>query len=227
DYIFNWYVGNAPKATIDYTGEYIDELSVGLYTVVATSRITGCVSGPDTDQIIEEKVVPDFDFKVIPASCEATNGSASVLITNEVEIASIVWNANGTQVFGPNLTQILAGTYTVTVTTILGCVTSKEVTITTDIRPFNGVSRNGDGKNDIFYINCIDNFPGNNVKIFNRAGTKVYEDDNYDNIDIYFDGKSNKGISPMGVNLPDGTYYYIIDKRDGSKPIAGYLELVN
>jgi len=113
------------------------------------------------------------------------------------------------------------------VTTQLGCSESKTITIITDIRPFNGVSRNSDGQNDIFYINCIDNFPGNNVKIFNRAGTKVYEDDNYDNIDIYFDGKSNKGISPMGVNLPDGTYYYIIDKRNGSKPIAGYLELVN
>ncbi len=227
EYIFDWFVGNVPKATIDYTGEYIDELSVGLYTVVATSRVTGCVSGPDTDQIIEEKVLPEFDFTIIPASCEATNGSAALFLTNEVEIESIVWNANGTPVFGPNLTEILAGTYEVTVTTLLGCVSTKTITITTDIRPFNGVSRNGDGRNDIFYINCIDNFPGNNVKIFNRAGTKVYEDDNYDNIDIYFDGKSNKGISPMGINLPDGTYYYIIDKRNGSKPIAGYLELVN
>jgi len=227
DYLFNWYVGNTPKASVDYTGEMIDELSIGLYTVVATSRITGCISGPDTDQIIEEKVLPEFDFKIIPASCEAANGSASLFMTNEVEIESIVWNANGTEVFGPNLSEIKAGTYDVTVTTQLGCVESKTIVITTDIRPFNGVSRNGDGRNDIFYINCIDNFPGNNVKIFNRAGTKVYEDDNYDNIDIYFDGKSNKGVSPMGINLPDGTYYYIIDKRDGSKPLAGYLELVN
>ena len=26
--------------------------------------------------------------------------------------------------------------------------------------------------------------------------------------------------------LPDGTYYYIVDKRDGSEPLAGYLELL-
>jgi hypothetical protein len=31
----------------------------------------------------------------------------------------------------------------------------------------------------------------------------------------------------MGTNLPGGTYFYIIDKRDGSKPVAGYLEIVN
>jgi predicted dehydrogenase len=33
---------------------------------------------------------------------------------------------------------------------------------------------------------------------------------------------SNPGIN----SLPDGTYFYIIDKRDGSKPVTGYLELV-
>jgi hypothetical protein len=54
----------------------------------------------------------------------------------------------------------------------------------------------------------------------------VYMGEGYDNAEIYFDGKSNKGVSPMGINLPDGTYFYVIDKRDGSKPIAGYLELV-
>jgi hypothetical protein len=46
-------------------------------------------------------------------------------------------------------------------------------------------------------------------------------------VETYFDGKSNKGIAVMGNNLPDGTYFYIIDKRDGSKPLAGYLEVVN
>jgi large repetitive protein len=64
------------------------------------------------------------------------------------------------------------------------------------------------------------------VKIYNRAGTMVYEGFGYNNIDVKFDGKSNKGLSPMGVNLPDGTYFYIVDKRDGSKPLAGYLEIV-
>jgi hypothetical protein len=65
------------------------------------------------------------------------------------------------------------------------------------------------------------------VKVFNRAGTLVYEAVGYDNDNILFDGLSNRGISPMGKNVPDGTYFYIIDKRDGSKPLAGYLEIVN
>jgi gliding motility-associated-like protein len=129
-------------------------------------------------------------------------------------------------VAGPNLENIGAGSYTVTATSELGCATTKDLTVGTEIRPYNGVSRNGDGRNEIFNIACIENFPGNNVKIFNRAGTLVYEGDGYNNVDIYFDGKSNRGVSPMGILLPDGTYFYVIDKRDGSKPLAGYLEIV-
>ena len=40
---------------------------------------------------------------------------------------------------------------------------------------------------------------------------------------------SNAGdfdIDGLVFQLPDGTYFYIIDKRNGSKPITGYLELV-
>lgn len=226
DYIFNWYFGSAVTSAIDFHGELVDSLAAGNYTVTATSRITGCTTGPDTDQIIEEHVFPDFEFKIIPASCEGDNGFASLVMSSNVPIESIQWNANGALVAGPNLENIGAGTYEVTVTSELGCSTTKEVIVGTEIRPYNGVSRNGDNRNEIFNIACIENFPGNNVKIFNRAGTLVYEGDGYNNVDIYFDGKSNRGVSPMGILLPDGTYFYVIDKRDGSKPLAGYLEIV-
>jgi gliding motility-associated-like protein len=117
--------------------------------------------------------------------------------------------------------------YTVIATSDLGCETVKEIEINTEIHPFNGISRNADGMNEYFHIDCIDQFPDNIVKIFNRAGTLVYEAHGYENIDIRFDGRSNKGISPMGTNLPDGTYFYVINKMDGSKLLAGYLEIVN
>jgi hypothetical protein len=226
NFIFNWYIGAAVKPAIDFTGEFVDSLAVGSYTVTATSRLTGCTSGPDTEVLIDDFTFPDFEFMIVPASCDNANGYASLVMSSNIPIESIEWNDNGTIVEGPNLTDIPSGTYSVTVTSQLGCATTKDVTIGTEIRPFNGVSRNGDGRNEIFHISCIDNFPLNIVKIFNRAGTLVYMGEGYDNVDIYFDGKSNKGVSPMGIQLPDGTYFYVIDKRDGSKPIAGYLELV-
>ena len=65
------------------------------------------------------------------------------------------------------------------------------------------------------------------MKIYNRAGTLVYEARGYDNNNTKFDGVSNKGINILGDNLPDGTYFYVIEKNDGSKPQNGYLEIVN
>jgi hypothetical protein len=189
--------------------------------------LTGCISGPASGPIIEAPVYPDFDFKIVPARCQEDNGFIAIYVLNEVDIESITWNSNGNPVEGPNLENIPAGLYSVTVTSSLGCATTKDVEVKTEIRPFNGISRHQDDQNDFFLINCIESFPDNIVKIFNRAGTLVFEAEGYDNVETYFDGKSNKGIAIMGNNLPDGTYFYVIDKRDGSKPLAGYLEVVN
>jgi gliding motility-associated-like protein len=124
------------------------------------------------------------------------------------------------------LDTLTAGTYSVTVTTTSGCKTQAQFEIKDDIRPYNGISRNRDGINESFQIGCIEMFPNNLVKIFNRAGTLVYEDKGYDNASVVFDGHSNRGISPLGNLLPDGTYFYVIDRGDGAKPLAGYLEIV-
>ena len=227
DYIFNWYIGTSVKPTPDFAGEIFSDLAVGTYTVTATSKITGCVSAPASTDILEELAYPDFDFGVQSASCDSNDGYLTLFLLTDVEIASIEWNSNGTITTGPNLSDIPAGVYSVTVTSTMGCSTTREVEIKAEIHPFNGISRNDDGANDLFYINCISDFPSNIVRIFNRAGTLVYEAEGYDNIDVYFDGKSNRGIAVLGNNLPDGTYFYVIDKRDGSKPVAGYLEIVN
>jgi hypothetical protein len=228
DYIFNWYDGTEEVPPADFTGELYDSLAASEYSVTATSKNTGCTSPLVIGTIRSEPEFPDIDFSIEKALCGLSNGSASVTIISDVAIKSIEWtDPNGTITLGPGLSQIPSGTYSVLVTTILGCTAEESVEITTEIRPFNGISRyDTPGQNDYFHIDCIERFPENTVKIFNRAGTLVYEGHGYDNVETYFDGKSNKGISPMGINLPDGTYFFIVDKRDGSKAIEGYLEIV-
>ena len=80
--------------------------------------------------------------------------------------------------------------------------------------------------NEIFEIACISLFPDNIVKIFNRNGTLVFEENGYDNVNVFFDGLANEGLDFFGADLPDGTYFYVIDKGDGSKPLGGFLELL-
>jgi hypothetical protein len=227
DFVFRWYDGTAETASPDFVGEIYTNLAAGPYGVTATSLITGCKSPLKTERVLDKQEYPNFDFIVQNTTCDKADGYATLILTSDVPIERIEWfNATGSFLIGPNYTDAEAGVYRVVATSFFGCETTKDVEIRADIRPFNGISRNGDGRNEFFQIDCINQFPSNLVQIFNRAGTLVYEAVGYDNSDTFFDGRSNRGLSPMGTNLPDGTYFYIIDKRDGTKPLAGYLEIV-
>ncbi|WP_232285890.1 T9SS type B sorting domain-containing protein [Aquimarina agarilytica] len=86
---------------------------------------------------------------------------------------------------------------------------------------YNEFSPNGDGMNDVFYIDCIDRFPNNKLTIYNRWGNIVYEKEGYDNT---FEGISNGRVTLYPSDkLPVGTYYYVLDLGEGSNPKAGWL----
>lgn len=127
---------------------------------------------------------------------------------------------------GAILSDLPKGIFKVTATSDRSCVLTKSIQILPEILVFNGISNNNDGQNEVFDIACIQDFPNNQVKIFNRQGTIVYQAKGYDNRDVAFSGFSNEGVSLLGTELPGGTYFYIIDKGDGSTPRSGYLELV-
>lgn len=97
-----------------------------------------------------------------------------------------------------------------------------------DLIVYNGVSPNGDGLNDFFYIKGIELFPENSVEIYDRWGVKVYEIKGYDNDASRFDGYSpNKGGYKNDELLPVGTYFYIIKYKGGSatRDLSGYLHI--
>ena len=86
---------------------------------------------------------------------------------------------------------------------------------------YNEFSPNGDGQNDRFVIDCIENFPNNSLEIYNRWGNIVYKTNNYQND---WEGESNgRVVIATADQLPEGTYYYILDLGDGSTPIANWL----
>ncbi|MDP2542694.1 gliding motility-associated C-terminal domain-containing protein, partial [Tenacibaculum discolor] len=92
--------------------------------------------------------------------------------------------------------------------------------------PYNIMTPGSDGDNDIFFISCVDRpeYSNNTVEIFNRWGNTVYKASGYNNRDIVFKGISN-GRTTINVDekLPSGTYFYVIDLGDGSKPKVGWL----
>jgi gliding motility-associated-like protein len=80
----------------------------------------------------------------------------------------------------------------------------KENDLPDDLIIFNAVTPNGDGMNDKWIIQGIENYPDNRVYLFNRWGDEIHYLEGYDNTRIYWDGKSKKDKM-----LPDGTYYYV------------------
>jgi len=101
-----------------------------------------------------------------------------------------------------------------------------------DVVIYDGVTPNGDGMNDYFIIDNIQNFPKNSVRIFNRWGVEVFNTTNYDSNGNVFDGYSDgRATMNKSEKLPTGTYYYILeyeyDRNGESRTIrkAGYLHL--
>ncbi|MEQ8713440.1 MAG: tandem-95 repeat protein [Cyclobacteriaceae bacterium] len=81
---------------------------------------------------------------------------------------------------------------------------------------------NFDNINDIMEITGIEYFPGNEVFIFNRWGNLVWRIEGYDNVNQVFTGFGNEG-NLGSTDLPDGTYFYIIDRRDGTAVQKGFV----
>ena len=88
---------------------------------------------------------------------------------------------------------------------------------------FEGFSPNSDGKNDTWYIDGIEDYPNNTIQIFNRWGNKIFEMKGYNNKDRAWSSESSIGLILGDTNVPDGTYFYIIDLQDGQKPRSGYM----
>jgi gliding motility-associated-like protein/uncharacterized repeat protein (TIGR01451 family) len=86
------------------------------------------------------------------------------------------------------------------------------------LKIYNEFSPNDDGQNDTFYIDCITQYPDNQLEIFNRWGNLVYYKKGYDNT---WDGKADGSAK----TLPEGTYFYVLDLGNGSAKKSGWLYL--
>ncbi|MEP0984113.1 gliding motility-associated C-terminal domain-containing protein, partial [Ekhidna sp.] len=233
NFIFEWF--DPTDMTTPYaTGSEVFNLDTTTYLVRARNLSTGCESSLTSVEVRYEVVDPVYEVIFNNSVCLRTedgstnqfSGSAKVGFEQFNLATNYEWrDVNGTIVGDESsLIDAYPGDYTVTFTAENGCTYDASFTIETSLTIYNGVSANADGKNDFLLIDCIDYFPGNNVKIFNRAGQKIYDIDGYNNTSVRFEGFSNVGGG--GLKLPAGTYFYLVDLGNGEDPIQGYLELV-
>jgi gliding motility-associated-like protein len=103
-------------------------------------------------------------------------------------------------------------------------------TVTSSFEIFNGITPDGDGRNDFFLVKGISNWPVNNVQIFNRWGVLIFETDGYggsnDSENVFEGISEGRTTVQQSDRLPTGTYYYIINfpgDNPGKSSYAGYL----
>ena len=85
-----------------------------------------------------------------------------------------------------------------------------------------GISPNGDGKNDTWVIEGIQRFPVAKINVYNRNGENVFEARKGYNNDWSGDWKKD------GKILPSGPYFYLIDlDNNGVVDLQGWLFIQN
>jgi gliding motility-associated-like protein len=160
---------------------------------------------------------PVFTFD---QTCDDNDYVISVVPANgfDPSLAQYEWSeANGADIDGDMSSQsviaLAPGDYTVTVS--IGDCSSTQSFNTTSVQCTiqKGISVNGDGDNDTLDLTGQD---VRQLNIFNRYGMVVYSRANYIN---EWGGQSDKG-----EELPDGTYYFVIERGSGDTK-SGWIYL--
>ncbi len=131
-------------------------------------------------------------------------GSATVTVSGGLPPYSYQWSTSvadtGTSVGG-----LATGLYLITVSDAAGCQISQQIDILpqeTQCPPVHaGISPNGDGINDEWFIPCLSRLGSTVIYIYNRWGQKLLSLNNYDN---------NWNGEVDGKALPPGTYFYLL-----------------
>lgn len=217
---WNWDLGDGNTRTVSaFNYTYANP---GTYTVsLFTFNNFGCRSNTKTSQVTV------YPYPVVDAGPERLvleGGQTVLLATATGNQLTYVWTPNlhfagNNQILQPTVMGVDDIRYLLTVTAQGNCKDTSSVFVKVLKFPAvpNIFSPNGDGIHDTWLIEYLDTYPGSTVDIYNRYGQHIYHSNGYS---IPWDGKIN------GQAVPVGTYYYIIDPKNGRKKMAGYVDVI-
>ena len=119
----------------------------------------------------------------------------------------------------PKVSPLVDTRYQLKVESFEGCVGVDDVMVTVlkKIEVPNAFSPNGDGVNDTWKIPYLLSYPGASVEVYNRYGQLVFKSVGYSK---EWNGEYNGSV------LPIGTYYWIIDPKNGRPRMNGSVTLI-
>ena len=193
------------------------ELSAGFYAVQISST-PNCVI--TSDVVLGQPDPISFgEADVTEPFCGESNGTLVVQASGGAGALDLAWDNGAT---GGTLNGIVEGAYTLTVTDANGCRADTTIEIDCngepDIVPYQFISPNGDGLNEVWIIDHINYYPEAEVFVYNRWGGLVktlfapYQND------WAGTGEDDNTLSP-------DTYFFVIEPNNGGDAITGFLEI--
>ena len=180
------------------------------------SWFTKLISGHAGPQAIDDYAEGPAGRPLMVTVLENDRVGSSPIIVGSVRVlvqprdGLVIINADGSITYQPN--RLFEGNdlfvYEVVDENGLKDVATVRVTIVhAELIIPNAVTPNGDGKNDVFFIQGLDNYDNGDLTIFNRWGNEVYRSRSYQQ-------------DWDGTHVNDGTYYYrLVLRKDGVESI--------
>jgi len=201
------------------SGPYIESLPQGTY-FIRIEDLNDCYVETDAELIHPDSLALTFNTE--NAFCrDKPDGQLYLYVDGGTFQYYVSWDRglpNNEDYFN----DLYWGEYIATVTDANNCVSidtaTVEYTYTSCLTIPNAFSPNGDGFNDLWIIEGLELYPGVDLKIFDRWGTRIYLSGNA--ADEPWDGSFN------GRELPIDSYHYIIDLNNDEPPITGNVTIV-
>jgi len=218
--LFNFDLGDASiQSLINFSHTYADSGSYLVKHYIINSF--GCSSNV-ANKIVYANGYPDADAG--PDKLVLEGGQAQITAPNNYPMPVAFSWTPPTYLDDPTRQNPISRppddiTYLLTVTSNKGCsdTSSLFIKVLKDPPIPNIFSPNGDGIHDTWIIPYLDSYPGCTVEIVNRYGYLIFRSVGYA---TPWDGKVN------GRDVPIGTYYYVIDPKNGRNKKAGYLDII-
>ncbi|MCX6182221.1 MAG: gliding motility-associated C-terminal domain-containing protein [Bacteroidetes bacterium] len=205
--------------TGETTASIVDQPSVNTEYYL-TVKSAGCTDKDTVKVTVNPKPTADISM----ANSIMLEGNSQTLFGNGAGPGGTYdWlpptSLNDPTLQNPTATPLKTTVYYLTVTNAAGCSDSTSVLlkVAKGIVFPDGITPNGDGKNDTWVIDLIDQFPQCKVEIFNRWGQQVFQSSGYTK---NWDGTYNH------IPLPVATYYYIIDLGPGMPKYTGPITVM-
>lgn len=104
-------------------------------------------------------------------------------------------------------------------------LSTTDVNLIADFLMPGGFSPDADNVNDVLIIQGIEQYPNNEIQVFNRWGNLVYKKSTYVNSEAWDARPNAGGLLMPGSKVPAGTYFYVLKLTANDKPLTGYLTI--